>query len=81
MLRVQAVAGSAVPGVTFNRRTGRWRVHTLAQWGTRRLLVSVASLEGAEAIAKAYLPSLEAAAAEGRLAQEVPVVKAELKVR
>lgn len=73
---------SAVPGVTYDKRSGRWTVKTLQRWNVKpRKIISTSSQEEEEAIPQAYFSRLEAAAAKSRFEKELAAVKAELRVQ
>lgn len=68
-----------VPGVSYDATSSTWKVCSLKQWAVKQqLLTTSTSQEEAEAVAKAYFPLLEAAAAEGSFDGGLAEVKAEL---
>ena len=74
--RAASTGKSAVPGVYYHKGKGNWQVHTL-RWrgGEARYVAAARTREGAEAIAAACLPRLEAAADEGRLEIELATAR------
>ena len=73
---------SSVPGVSFDTRSGKWRVGSLQRWGVKSQSLAYAiSQAAAEKIVATHFPRLVAAAAEGKLQEEIVAVRAELKAQ
>lgn len=78
--KAAAAGKSLVLGVTRHSQGVRWIVTTLLRWDVKqRHMAYACTKEEAEAIARAYHPRLQAAAAEGRIEEEFAAVKAELR--
>ena len=79
--KAAAEGKSAVTGVYYDAKLAKWVVRTPQPRGSKSwYLAAVSSQAEAEALAAACLPHVLAAAAEGRISDEVAAVKASLFV-